>query len=622
MVKKNEPSIRKVMLRNFKSVVDQQEVEFGFLTLLMGENSSGKSSILQVLRLLQQSLKSEAIGRFPLNGRHIRVGAIEEIQNDKENKSNVFFGVEMGRKNLMINWKIEINDAVADAPSFTNIKKLDLDWKNLRSNATLSAERDQDSQSGIVDIKYGVDVDKESRTETITGLSPWWNDRKADIGFTGTLSLSEEESELMSIPVSGLILEGSVPASVTVEREAKRVFAEVWLNSIIERNERQRDFDKYKEEQDLQIDDKQPGIRDKAKLVRYAVSRISALLDKKKFCKISHEELYSFERSKEEKVEWLLEEEFFKNIKETESEREDIIQDISKKISKIKTLGDEKMHLYLDGVPSWYRLINSFDIRYLGPLRKAPRLLMPAFAEDNIGEEGEYTTAVLAHQGEARREYPVPNLSEPELDTYSVKDQYSWKEASLKDAIIQWGKRLKLLDDVAPKDMGAFGIGIEITPTNSSLPLPLPAVGVGVSQLLPVLVCCILAKPGDIILLEQPELHIHPALQQHLADFLICMSHSGRQLIVETHSEYILSRLRRRIVEESDDEVMNLVKVIFAERDQSGTKYRPLNFTIYGNLEEWPEGFFDQATEDERKIIEGAYEKWEKRKPSDLPEGG
>lgn len=145
--------------------------------------------------------------------------------------------------------------------------------------------------------------------------------------------------------------------------------------------------------------------------------------------------------------------------------------------------------------------------------------------------------------------------------------------------------------------------------------LPLPSVVAGVSQILPVLVLCLASKPGSIILLEQPELHLHPALQQRLADFFIAMVRSGRQLIVETHSEYMVSRLRRRIVEDPDDELLDLAKVVFAERDRETglPSYRDVELSPYGAIEEWPAGFFDQAAEEERAIIMGGVKKLRKR---------
>ncbi len=84
----------------------------------------------------------------------------------------------------------------------------------------------------------------------------------------------------------------------------------------------------------------------------------------------------------------------------------------------------------------------------------------------------------------------------------------------------------------------------------------LPDVGFGISQVLPVLVQCFYAPHESIILMEQPEIHLHPSAQSALADVMIDVINSKEngtdrniQLIVETHSEHFLRRLQRRIAE-------------------------------------------------------------------------
>ncbi len=178
-------------------------------------------------------------------------------------------------------------------------------------------------------------------------------------------------------------------------------------------------------------------------------------------------------------------------------------------------------------------------------------------------------------------------------------------------AVEAWGAQLGLLEAIRVVQEPKLGSTIIVKTEGLDKEVPLDAVGVGVSQLLPVLVLCLLSEPGSVILLEQPELHLHPALQQRLADFLIAIARSGRQLMVETHSEYMVSRLRRRIAEDSDDELLSISKVIFAERDgQTGiTTYRDVELSPYGDINEWPKGFFDQAAAEEREIIRGGLKK-------------
>ena len=72
-------------------------------------------------------------------------------------------------------------------------------------------------------------------------------------------------------------------------------------------------------------------------------------------------------------------------------------------------------------------------------------------------------------------------------------------------------------------------------------------VGFGVSQLLPILVIGLRSGRASLLILEQPEIHLHPRLQANLADFLLTLAASGRRIIVETHSDHFINRLRRRI---------------------------------------------------------------------------
>jgi len=76
-------------------------------------------------------------------------------------------------------------------------------------------------------------------------------------------------------------------------------------------------------------------------------------------------------------------------------------------------------------------------------------------------------------------------------------------------------------------------------------------VGFGLTQMLPIIAQAVLAKPGDTLIIEQPELHLHPRAQAELADLFIAMARNGTRFLIETHSEHLLLRLRRRIAESS-----------------------------------------------------------------------
>ena len=132
----------------------------------------------------------------------------------------------------------------------------------------------------------------------------------------------------------------------------------------------------------------------------------------------------------------------------------------------------------------------------------------------------------------------------------------------------------------------------------SGAPVALDQVGYGVSQLLPVIDVCVHARK-QIICVEEPELHLHPRLQARLGNlFATAVVRGGNQLIVETHSESILLRIRRLIrggqLHPED------VAVIYVDNtDEDGASIRRLRLGAQGELlDPWPTGFFDDGLAD------------------------
>lgn len=173
------------------------------------------------------------------------------------------------------------------------------------------------------------------------------------------------------------------------------------------------------------------------------------------------------------------------------------------------------------------------SIVYLGPLRDDPRVAYPlghTVTNLPVGEKGEFTAAYLEQHGDRRIRYVTP-------DGHSISER-------LQVAVSRWCKYLGIADTVDVESRGKLGhelklglYGHERDPT---------AVGVGASQLLPVVVLVLGSSSGDLALLEQPELHLHPKVQSRLGDFFATARPDVR-LLVETHSEYLITRLRLRV---------------------------------------------------------------------------
>jgi len=128
----------------------------------------------------------------------------------------------------------------------------------------------------------------------------------------------------------------------------------------------------------------------------------------------------------------------------------------------------------------------------------------------------------------------------------------------------------------------------------------LTTIGVGASQLLPVLVAGLTVPVGSIVMIEQPELHLHPKVQSRLADFFL-YARPGVKFLIETHSEYLITRIRRRVAE--GKVVPAIVRVMFAEQHQGATSVRTLGMSEFGDFEVWPDGFFDAQDDDSLEIV-------------------
>lgn len=124
---------------------------------------------------------------------------------------------------------------------------------------------------------------------------------------------------------------------------------------------------------------------------------------------------------------------------------------------------------------------------------------------------------------------------------------------------------------------------------------PLADSGFGYSQLLPVLVWGLLASRGTTLLIEQPELHLNPALQVRLAEFLVAMARTGKQIVVETHSEHVVNAVRVMIAEDTTGALSRLAKVYYIDSDVHPPRVRDLDILPDGTVDGWPKGFFGEA---------------------------
>jgi hypothetical protein len=222
-----------------------------------------------------------------------------------------------------------------------------------------------------------------------------------------------------------------------------------------------------------------------------------------------------------------------------------------------------------------------------------------------VGVAGQYVAAVLQANRSLRRRFPLPPGPSSARGEVTI---------SLEEAVNAWLTFLDLAKSLTVREDTPLVLGIDLVPPGLEHTVSLGSVGVGVSQVLPIIVQCLVAGPGALVILEQPELHLHPAAQQRLADFLLACSTWGQNIVVESHSEYLILRLRRRIAEDYSDVLRSQVAILFAERDANGaTSYTDVALTPTGGVVEWPEGFFDQGPDEAHQLLIAAADRQRSR---------
>ncbi|KKN07064.1 hypothetical protein LCGC14_1070880, partial [marine sediment metagenome] len=131
--------------------------------------------------------------------------------------------------------------------------------------------------------------------------------------------------------------------------------------------------------------------------------------------------------------------------------------------------------------------------------------------------------------------------------------------------------------------------------------------GFGTSQIFPIILEGLRMEMGDTLILEQPEIHLHPKMQMQMADFFVALVKSKKRVLVETHSDHIIYRLVRRIIEDKIDP--DLIKIYFIKPTEDGSTYEEIKIDKIKGIIKWPKDFFDQGASEQEKIIKASFEK-------------
>lgn len=232
-------------------------------------------------------------------------------------------------------------------------------------------------------------------------------------------------------------------------------------------------------------------------------------------------------------------------------------------------------------------LFNSINLYYLGAERVGPSKGQSFDPQQKLktGYKGEYTNHVISRADILNLRVDESMFNPDGLERFSTQ-----VEAWMKLVFPGFKFTYNEIKDV---DMVSVQYGHENLPQF----IPQTATGFGITYTLPIITAALLAtiKKDGILIVENPEAHLHPFGQSRLGQFLALISMNGVQVIIETHSEHIINGIRLQL---SKNNKANKGIIHFFSQESENTINVHIDIKDNGELSEWPKGFFDQEKQD------------------------
>ena len=563
-------------------------MEFRPLTIFTGANSSGKSTILQSILLVTQTLQSPIASRsILLNGWFKKFGSYSDIVNHRDYTKNIKVGFKLSndassKEEIMYRYRLSESvktvECEFELSSDGNEECLQPVLRYTRLVTTKQNER-QDSKDILEIQKSGERSAEENSVIEKCKAKYQPSDFEYSINSKYKIRLGYFGSDVTDWKLIGASMFHFLP-NYAIGYTKYRDQLKRRLNDCLMLG------------RSSYFDDEE----DKAKVLPLIHNKVLEIV----------EEIYEKKKYKEdgrfERLREVINKNFtfsrilhiFRYVTIDVTEKQNYVDRIVAQLDSIQELFlTERLPIYyLTGV-DFVREFFTEKIKYLGPLREEPRSLYPLESNGNtidLGLMGENTAAVFENNKIRKIKYVAPKYFEE-----GIVNKLETEECTLSEAINNWLVYLGVANEMSTNDKGKMGHELKITTDIRDMEQDLTHVGVGVSQILPILVMCFLAGKGDSIILEQPELHLHPKVQSRLADFFVSMNALGKQCILETHSEYLINRLRYLVAKTEDDTIAKDTMIYFVEKEDGHSIYRKITINKYGVIDDWPKGFFDES---------------------------
>ncbi|OME02014.1 hypothetical protein BSK54_12470 [Paenibacillus odorifer] len=606
-------------LKQFKSVCDRTTLELAPLTVFTGANNSGKSTIIQSMLLTAQTLQNPIKDRpIILNGHIVRLGSFEDIVSAKSKDISIGFDLHFDdptdKSSRRVFWAGRPRKLFRDI--FINFNyEFTCEGDNETTNLyPLLKQCDIKTKAGNHYEEISIKSRSDSAVLKSYNLSDEYLDSfeealKYEVNTVNHSRRIKRNQPVNGEPV-GATLEHFLPNKITLVYNIIEDEIINLLNICTHPDSsfyyRINDFDRF----DRYVTKKFHNIIINClrevflkNISNYAEKRANT--HQKAFDKFA-ESSFSFDKLKRCYETFLVDDQrkYSNSILE-------LFDELKGSIAVTKSTEYALINSELAELTSYsLELITKYfanNVKYLGPLRDEPKAIYPhagATDSDDVGYKGEYTAAVLEIHKQTKVNYISPE--DIELNKKTIKNDY------LINAVLEWLQYMGVVNKVETHDRGKLGHELKVGVSTEDKWHDLTHVGVGVSQVLPILVLSLLANKNSTLIFEQPELHLHPRVQTRLADFYVSMSYLEKQCIVETHSEYLINRLRYRTVVSDEPNFSDSIMLYFVEKELGGSNYKPIRINKFGVIEEWPKGFFDENEENSAAIIKAAIAKRKK----------
>lgn len=612
--------IRSWTVKHFKSINSKTPLEFAPLTIFAGANSSGKSTVIQSILLTAQTLQNPVSSRSViLNGRIVRLGTFNDLVSVGHSSENIQIGFSLGISRDLdgrthswssrtpgfayttdINWaerldsvdctfsfsgkseKVETADVSQLQPALTS-SEIAVNLKNTEGRKQIMVRRSDQSVNSKLDhlniIKFL--MGKQGNALEFD-VYKWTNDRRAN-----WYQPLPKTAKAVGASMDHFLTRSIAVCFNSIEQQAE-VFADVLVHFQHLRGS--YPFAVELDSQKILL----PSVRDKIRSV------LLDLPDEEDFP--SHQKARLTKARKALQTDFTLDDLFHAHDSIPSKVRRVVgarLAEIAGQIKDLILLGNHPENaLTFVGLPGdldfGAQYVSTFFqnyVKYLGPLRDEPKPVYPlagGLDPSDVGYKGEHTAAVLD---------VFKNTVVDSIDSNSFEignSTINRRRTPLLQAVLNWLEFMGVVTSIKSQDMGKLGHELRVATTDKTLLHDLTHVGVGVSQVLPILVLSLLAPKGSTLIFEQPELHLHPRVQARLADFFVSLTMLGKQCIVETHSQNLITRLRYQAAIREDDSISKDVMIYFVEKEYRESKYRKIRINEFGAIPDWPRGFFDE----------------------------